>query len=110
MVEQGQLSFSVASQKLYPVLLVQPDKSPWVLAQDLDLLQESDTAKIQVLVDEVMANYPDKVVAYRKGKKGILGMLMGEVMRRSQGKAAPQVANALLLKRLEDASARNIID
>ena len=110
LVEQGQLSFSVASQKLYPALLAQPDKSPWVLAQDLDLLQESDTAKIQVLVDEVMANYPDKVVAYRKGKKGVLGMLMGEVMRKSQGKVAPQVANTLLLKRLEDVSGHNIID
>ncbi len=103
LVEQDQLSFSVASQKLYPALLAQPDKSPLALAQVLNLLQESDTKKIQALVDEVLADYPEKIAAYRNGKKGILGMLMGEVMKRSRGKAAPKVANALLRQCLEDA-------
>src|SRR3569832_775835 len=102
LVEQGQLSFSVASQKLYPVLLVQSDKSPLVLAQTLNLIQESDTSKIAILVDEVIANHPDKVAAYRKGKKGILAMLMGELMRKSQNKISPQVASAVLQQRLEN--------
>ena len=102
LVEQDQLSFSVASQKLYPALLAEPDRNPLALAQALNLIQESDTKKIQVLVDEVMAHYPDKVAAYRDGKKGILGMLMGEVMQRSKGKVSPKVANSLLQKRLED--------
>ena len=102
LVEQGRLSFSVASQKLYPALLAQPDKSPLALAQAFNLIQERDTGKIQALVDEVIADYPDKVSAYRSGKKGILGMLMGEVMKRSQGKVVPKVANTLLRQHLED--------
>ena len=101
LVEQGQLSFSVASQKLYPALLAQPAQSPLALAQALNLFQESDTATIQALVDAVMIAHPDKVAAYRNGKKGILGMLMGEVMQRSQGKVAPQMASTLLQKCLE---------
>ena len=103
LVEQGQLSFSVASQKLYPALLVQPKKSPLALAQALNLFQESDTDKIQVFVNEVIAAYPDKVAAYRNGKKGILGMLMGELMKKSRGKVSPKVANDLLLRCLEGA-------
>lgn len=103
LVEQGQLSFSIASQKLYPALLMQPNQSPLALAQALNLLQESDTDKIQALVDEVIADYPDKVAAYRNGKKGILGMLMGALMKKSQGKVSPKVANMLLLKCLENA-------
>ena len=110
LVEQGQLSFSVASQKLYPALLDQPHQSPLALAQALNLLQESDEGKIQTLVKEVMAAYPDKVAAYRKGKKGLLGMLMGEVMKKSQGKVAPQVASNLLRQRLESAEANNIVN
>ena len=110
LVEQGQLSFSIASQKLYPVLLVQPDQSPLVLAQALNLLQESDTGKIQAIVDEVIAAYPDKITAYRNGKKGILGMLMGEVMKRSQGKVAPKVANSLLLQCLEGAQNSSVVN
>ena len=109
LVEQGQLSFSRASQKLYPALLAQPDKSPLALAQALNLLQESDKGKIQALVDEVIAAYPDKIVAYRNGKKGVLGMLMGELMKKSQGKVVPKVANTLLLQRLEDTSGKNIV-
>jgi aspartyl-tRNA(Asn)/glutamyl-tRNA(Gln) amidotransferase subunit B len=102
LVEQGQLSFSMASQKLYPALLMQPKKGPLALAQALNLIQESNTDKIQAFVNEVIAAYPDKVAAYRNGKKGVLGMLMGELMKKSQGKVSPKVANALLLKHLED--------
>ena len=83
--------------------MAQPDKNPLALAQALNLIQESDTGKVQAFVDGVIADYPDKVLAYRNGKKGVLGMLMGEVMKRSQGKAAPQIANNLLQQRLEDA-------
>lgn len=104
LVAQDQISFSVASQKLYPALLEQPDQSPAALAQSLNLLQEKDIAKIQALVDEVIAAYPDKVAAYRNGKKGILSMLMGEVMKKSQGKVAPQVAHAMLQQYLENSS------
>jgi aspartyl-tRNA(Asn)/glutamyl-tRNA(Gln) amidotransferase subunit B len=40
------------------------------------------------------------VAEYRKGKKGLIGFFMGEVMRASQGKAEPKATNALLLKKL----------
>ena len=43
LVEQGKMSFSTASQKLYPALLAQPDKAPLALAQALNLLQESNS-------------------------------------------------------------------
>lgn len=101
LVVQKQLSFSVASQKLFPALLREPSQSPLALAQALNLLQDSDQDKIQALVDEVIAAHPDKVAAYRHGKKGLLGMLMGEVMKQSQGKFSPKVANTLLKQRLE---------
>ena len=101
LVEQGQLSFSAASQHLFPALLEDPTQAPLVLAQKLDLLQEQDTSTLQALIEEVIASYPDKVAAYNNGKKGILGMLMGEVMKKSQGKAAPKLASDLLRKKLE---------
>ena len=101
LVAQDQLSFSAASQQLFPALLADPAQAPLALAQKLDLLQEKDASTLQALIEEVIAAYPDKVAAYSKGKKGILGMLMGEVMKKSQGKAAPKLASDLLRKRLE---------
>ena len=101
LVEKGEVSFSVASQQLFPALLAEPNKAPFKLAQELNLLQEKDTDALLTLVEDVIQTYPDKVIAYRNGKKGILGMLMGEIMQKSQGKAAPNIVSNLLKERLE---------
>lgn len=101
LVEQGSISFSAASQQLFPALLAMPFRIPLELAQELNLLQENNTETLQALISEVVQAYPEKVLAYKNGKKGILGMLMGEIMQRSQGKAAPALVSKLLQDRLE---------
>ena len=101
LIEKGELSFSIASQQLFPALLANPTKAPLELAKELNLLQEKNTDTLQALVEAVIQAYPDKVLAYKNGKKGILGMLMGEIMQKSQGKAAPALVSDLLKKELE---------
>ncbi|MCC5919443.1 MAG: Asp-tRNA(Asn)/Glu-tRNA(Gln) amidotransferase subunit GatB [Cyclobacteriaceae bacterium] len=99
-VEDGKVSFAVASQKLFPHMLQAPEKSAEQIAQEHNLIQDSSSDSIQPIVDEVIAAFPDKVAAYQSGKKGLLGMFMGEVMKRSKGKADPKVASQLLEKSL----------
>jgi aspartyl-tRNA(Asn)/glutamyl-tRNA(Gln) amidotransferase subunit B len=53
------------------------------------------------IIEEVINSYPEKVAEYKNGKKGILAMFMGEVMKKSKGKADPKMANELLAKKLE---------
>jgi len=48
------------------------------------------------LAKEVLQENPGKVAEYRSGKKGLLGLFMGELMRKSQGKADPKVAAQIL--------------
>ena len=48
-----------------------------------------------------MARYPDKVVAYRAGNKGLLGLFMGAVMKGTKGKADPKKANEVVRSLLE---------
>jgi aspartyl-tRNA(Asn)/glutamyl-tRNA(Gln) amidotransferase subunit B len=43
---------------------------------------------------------PDKVAEYRKGKKGLLGLFVGEVKKISRGKADPKMTNDILLEKL----------
>ncbi|MEM6842874.1 MAG: Asp-tRNA(Asn)/Glu-tRNA(Gln) amidotransferase subunit GatB [Bacteroidota bacterium] len=100
LVESERVSFAAASQKIFPALLRNPQATPTQLAEQLNLFQESNTDSLQTLVNEVIADFPDKVKAYQKGKKGLLGMFMGEVMKRSQGKANPKIANELLRQAL----------
>ncbi|MDB5061083.1 MAG: gatB, partial [Mucilaginibacter sp.] len=52
-------------------------------------------------IQAVLAKYPDKVIEYQRGKKGVLGLFMGEVMKLSKGKIDPQKTNQLLIKELE---------
>jgi len=102
MVDDNKLSNAAASQKVFPELVKQPNTPPLDLAQKLNLLQDSDTSSIETLVDNIIAQFPDKVKAYRNGKKGLLGMFMGEVMKASGGKVNPKVANQLLREKLDD--------
>ncbi|MBX2962805.1 MAG: Asp-tRNA(Asn)/Glu-tRNA(Gln) amidotransferase subunit GatB [Cyclobacteriaceae bacterium] len=102
LVESAKVSFSVASQKVFPELMTNPDKSPLETAQQLNVLQTSNEDSILPIIDSVLTDFPDKVLEYKRGKKGILAMFMGEVMKRSKGKADPKVANQLIQKKLEE--------
>jgi aspartyl-tRNA(Asn)/glutamyl-tRNA(Gln) amidotransferase subunit B len=101
MIDQGKVNFSVASQKIFPELLKDPAQSPGQVAQKLNLLQDSNTDNILPIVREVIKEFPLKVEEYRNGKKGIIAMFMGEVMKRSKGKADPKLANDLLVENLK---------
>ena len=71
------------------------------IAEELNLLQNSDENLIGDLIDQVISKYPDKVQEYKSGKKGLLGLFVGEVMKLSKGKADPKVTNKLVIEKLE---------
>ena len=102
LIDSNTVSFSVASQRIFPELLKAPEKSALEVAKGLNLIQDSNTENILPIIEQVIREYPAKVKEYKSGKNGILGMFMGEVMKRSKGKADPKVANELLLKKLAE--------
>ena len=69
---------------------------PQERAEALGLIQNTDTDFLRQVAGEVIAAHPDKVSAYRGGKKGLIGFFMGEVMKRSGGSAEPKETQALL--------------
>lgn len=101
LVDQGKVSNAIAEQRVFPVLLDEPDKEPLTIAQELNVIQSSDASFLEELADEAIAEFPDKVEAYRKGKTGLLGLFMGELMKKSRGKADPKVASEILKRKLE---------
>jgi aspartyl-tRNA(Asn)/glutamyl-tRNA(Gln) amidotransferase subunit B len=100
LADEGKLSFSVAAHKLLPFLMDGQEKNPSELALKNNLLQDAGTDDIQQWVAEVMAAMPEKVQEYRKGKKGLIGLFMGEVKKRSRGKADPKRTNDVLQEQL----------
>ncbi len=101
LIDNGKVSNSAAYQSLFPAMLADTEGSPSTIAENLNLSQNSDSDFLEKIVKEVLEKNPQKVAEYQKGKKGLLGFFMGEVMRASKGKAEPKMTNALVLKALE---------
>lgn len=101
LVENGKLSFSVASSKVFQQLVEDPSKDPEQIAISSNLVQQSDVSSLEPIVDAVLEKLAAKVAEYKKGKKGLLSLFVGEVMKQSKGKADPRVTNDLLLEKLK---------
>ena len=101
LVDSGKVSFSAASIKIFLQLINTPEKDPEKIAIEENLLQQSDVSAIGLIIDKVLEKFADKVVEYRKGKKGLLALFVGEVMKQSKGKADPKITNELLLEKLK---------
>ncbi|MBO9657241.1 MAG: Asp-tRNA(Asn)/Glu-tRNA(Gln) amidotransferase subunit GatB [Chitinophagaceae bacterium] len=102
LTDEGKLSFSVASTRLFSYLLANPTVDPLKAAEQQNLLQQSDAGSLEPIIDEVLLKFKDKVAEYKKGKKGVLSLFVGEVMKRSKGKADPKVTNEIILEKLKN--------
>jgi aspartyl-tRNA(Asn)/glutamyl-tRNA(Gln) amidotransferase subunit B len=100
LVEEGKVSFSIASTRIMTALMVTPSRDPMQLATELNLVQESGSESVAAWVTEVIAKMPEKVKEYKSGKKGLIGLFAGEVKKLSKGKADMQVVNKLLSEKL----------
>ena len=65
------------------------------------LKQMTDSGAIEKLIDEVLAAHPDQVAQLRAGKDKVMGFLVGQIMKKSQGQANPRQVNELLRKKLK---------
>ncbi len=95
-IDENAISGKIAKQ-VFSVLL-KKGGTPNAIIKDLGLEQITDTKDIERMVREVLDSSPQQVAQYRAGKTKIMGYLVGQVMKRSQGKANPGVVNTLLLK------------
>jgi len=101
LIDEGKVSFSIASQRIFPELITSPNVSPLSVAEKMNLIQDSDENTIMAYIQEVIDSNPNEVERYRNGEKQLTGFFMGQLMKVSKGKADPKNANALLRKKLE---------
>jgi aspartyl-tRNA(Asn)/glutamyl-tRNA(Gln) amidotransferase subunit B len=71
------------------------------IVKEKNLVQISDEKLIADLVDKAIAENPNSVAEYKKGKAQALGYLVGQVMKATQGKANPQMVNNLLRAKIK---------
>jgi aspartyl-tRNA(Asn)/glutamyl-tRNA(Gln) amidotransferase subunit B len=76
-------------------------KAPAEIVKEKGLVQITDIAEIEKIVDEVIASNPKQVENYRGGKTALMGFFVGQVIKASGGKANPQAVNEILKEKLE---------
>lgn len=101
LIDEGKVSNAIAEQNVLPVMIESPEKNALDVAEQLGVIQSSDSDFLNDMVEQALAAYPAKVEEYKNGKKGVLGLFMGEVMKLSKGKADPKAASQLLRDKLE---------
>ena len=89
-----------AAKRLYSELAKSADEAPRAAAERLGLVQVSDQGALTGWVDEVLAAHPGEVTRYRRGETKLMAFFVGQVMKRSKGKADPKGVQPVLQERL----------
>lgn len=76
-------------------------KSARAIVKDKGLIQISDEAEIAAIIEQVLKGNPEQVAKYKKGKKKLLGFFVGQVMKKTKGKANPRLVNEILKRILK---------
>jgi aspartyl-tRNA(Asn)/glutamyl-tRNA(Gln) amidotransferase subunit B len=97
-VEAGEVS--AANAKAVLATIFESGESPRAVIERDGLAQVSDTGAIGVEIDAVLAEFPSQVAEYRSGKQQIYGFLVGQVMKRTAGRADARLVNEELRRRL----------
>jgi aspartyl-tRNA(Asn)/glutamyl-tRNA(Gln) amidotransferase subunit B len=99
LVRDGTVSLQ-AAKRIYGELARGDRDDPGVVAKRLGLVQVSDQGALAGWVDEVLAAHPAEVARYRGGEAKLIGFFVGQVMKRSQGKADPKGVQPVLQAKL----------
>jgi aspartyl-tRNA(Asn)/glutamyl-tRNA(Gln) amidotransferase subunit B len=98
LMADGTLSGNLAKQVFQKML--QSGRDAGSIVDEEGLRQVSDAGQIEALVDQVIADNPEKAAQVRAGKDKLFGWFVGQVMRASRGKANPKLVNDALRIRL----------
>ena len=82
-------------------IMTETGGDPEKIVEEKGLKQVTDMGAIEAIVDEVIASAPDNVAAYKAGKNNLLGWFVGQVMKKSQGKANPAIVNKMIAEKLK---------
>ncbi len=75
-------------------------KTPSQIVEEKGLKQITDTGEIEKVIDEVIKENPKPVSQYLNGKKQVMGFLIGQIMKKTRGKANPKIASKILIEKL----------
>ena len=98
LIDDGTISGKIAKTVFEEMF--ETGNQPEKIVENKGLKQVSDRGSIEPIIDEVIAANQDSVEAYRAGKDKLFGFFVGQVMKKTAGKASPQMVNEILKEKL----------
>ena len=100
LIKNSKISFT--SAKVILSELLNTDSTPNEVAEQKNLFQENDTEKISEMIVQILEENQDVVKRIKSGEDKLVGFLVGQLMKQSNGSVNPGMAKELLLKKIED--------
>ncbi|MGO4937574.1 Asp-tRNA(Asn)/Glu-tRNA(Gln) amidotransferase subunit GatB [Fundicoccus sp. Sow4_H7] len=99
LIDNGTISSKIAKQ-LFKILITEGGDAK-AIVEEKGMAQLSDPAKLQPIIDEVIAKNQQSVEDFKNGKDRAIGFFVGQIMKATRGQANPQIVNELLLETLK---------
>jgi aspartyl-tRNA(Asn)/glutamyl-tRNA(Gln) amidotransferase subunit B len=101
LIDAGKISYGIAVQQVFPAVLKNPSLDITRFIKDNQLEVQSSQTEIEQLIDAALTKHSEKITEYRKGKKGLISLFVGEVMRLSKGKADAKLVTEKIIEKLK---------
>ena len=102
LVDIGRINFGTASQKVFPAVATDPALDIEAYIRDENLEMDTSESQMALLIQQALDKHAEKITEYKKGKKGLISLFVGEVMKRSGGKADAKKVQELILEKLKN--------
>ena len=100
LIKDGTISSKIAKKVFKEIITNDTEPKAWV--EEKGMVQLSDPAKLQPIIDEVLDNNQQSIEDFKNGKDRAFGFLVGNIMKQTRGKANPKVVNKLLTESLKN--------
>lgn len=100
LIQDETISSKIAKKVFKEIIANDTDPKAWVEAKGM--VQLSDPAKLQPIIDEVLDNNEQSIEDFKNGKDRAVGFLVGQIMQKTRGKANPKIVNKLLMASLKE--------
>ena len=100
LVQENKVTYKNAIDLFLPELIKSPVADTTTILAELNLAVEDNESSLLIIIDEILDSHPNEVVAYKAGKKALLQLFMGQVMKATHGKADPKITMKLIKDKL----------
>ena len=101
LIDGGKISYGIATQQVFPALLKNSSLDILQFIQENQLEVQSSQTEIEQLIDAALSKHSEKITEYKKGKKGLISLFVGEVMKLSKGKADAKLVTEKIIEKLK---------